>query len=294
MAVTLTLDGKTPGQTQFGLDMFTEHYKTNTTADEVLTDPGVPQKGDAHPDYPFMFLTDRHVQETGERASALDLVYMGALKDDGGGNPILPPSRQKYSNAIQTATSQFPLVGVPATPPLTLQFYAATSEYVFFSYNAPGVLDTAPEPIEDPKIISLTGNLSYSPMSTTIDQIILNFFQLRVTDLITPQEIVSGKFWQNTEVKTLFYGTPIFVVQVFSGTKVVALFNPGRNYAISDSLTLTDGANSATLTVASVGARDSITDFTVSADTITSATFKVIAATGGSGTGATFVCVDLP
>ncbi len=79
MPVTLTLTRKTPGQTQFGLDTFTEHYKCDATADVVLTDPSVPQIGAAHPDYPFMFITNRYCTETSESASALDLVYMGVL-----------------------------------------------------------------------------------------------------------------------------------------------------------------------------------------------------------------------
>ncbi len=85
MAVTLTLTGKTPGQTQFGLDTFTEHYKCDATADVVLTDPGVPQMLTPHPDYPYMFITNRYCSETSESASALDLVYTGML---GGGHAV--------------------------------------------------------------------------------------------------------------------------------------------------------------------------------------------------------------
>ncbi len=79
MAVTLTLTGKTPGQTQFGLDTFTEHYKCDVTADVVLTDGSVPAMGSVHPSYPFMFVTARYCSETSESASALDLTYMGVL-----------------------------------------------------------------------------------------------------------------------------------------------------------------------------------------------------------------------
>ncbi len=79
MAVTLTLTGKTPGQTQFGLDTFTEHYKCDATANVVLTDGSVPAMGSAHPDYPFMFMTARYCSETGESASALDLTYTGVF-----------------------------------------------------------------------------------------------------------------------------------------------------------------------------------------------------------------------
>src|SRR5689334_15177144 len=135
MAVTLTLVGKTPGQPQFSLDTFTEHYKCDATADVVLTDLSVPQKGDVHPIYQFMFLTDRRCTETGERASALDLVYTGCLKDTGGETPapVLPPSKHKYGTAIQTAQSALPMQGLAPTSPLTLEFYAQTSELVFWS-----------------------------------------------------------------------------------------------------------------------------------------------------------------
>jgi hypothetical protein len=293
MAVTLTKVGKTPGQTQFGLDTFTEHWKTDTTADVVLTDPSVPQRGDVHPDYEFMFLTDRHCQETGEKASALDLVYTGCLKDDGDGNPILPPSRQKYGTAVQTASSQIPAVGAPATQPITLKFYASTSELTFMSYNAVGALNTAPDPVDDPVIISLTSyDFAYAPTVGLIDEIIARFFTLQETDTITPQEIVSGKFWQNTEIKTLYYGPPISVVVIFGGDKVVYVFATGKNYSVSDTLTLTGGGGSATLTVTSVGPRGAITGISVSADTITATNILIIDATGGSGTGARCACLD--
>jgi hypothetical protein len=69
MAVTITKVGKSPNNTQFGLDTFTEHYKCDATADVVLTDGGVPQMLSAHPDYPSMFVTNRYVSETSESAS---------------------------------------------------------------------------------------------------------------------------------------------------------------------------------------------------------------------------------
>lgn len=294
MAVTLTKVGKTPSQTQFGLDTFTEHHKADATADVVLTDGSVPQKGDAHPDYPFMFLTDRHCAETGEKASSLDLVYMGALKDDGSGNPILPPSQHKYGTAIQTASSKTPITGAQATEPITLQFYAQTSELDFWSYNAPGVLNTAPDPLNDPIIISFGSyDIAYAPTIGNVDALVLQFFQIRMTDTITPNEIVSGKYWRNTELKTLFYGPPIFVVQVFGGTKAIAVWNAGSGYTVADSLTLTGPGGTATLAVTAIGVRDSITGFSISADTISSATFVIVDGVGGTGTGAQFVCVDL-
>jgi len=295
MSIILTHIGRTPTQPQFSLDIFTEHYKANETADIVLTDSSVPQKGDAHPSYAFMFVTDRHCIETGERASALDLVYTGCLKDDGEGNPVLPPAQHKYSNAVQTAQSGLGISGQVATSPFTLQFYAQTSELDFWSYNGIGALDTAPEPVADPIIIALTvGDASFSPLDTGIAIIIATFFQLRVTDTIEPQEIVAGKFWKNLERKTLYYGAPIFVAEIYADVNVIAIWNPGRDYTVSDSLTLTGGGGSATIVVSTLGARDSITGFTISADTITSTDPVILTASGGSGSGAQFVCVKLP
>jgi hypothetical protein len=210
MAVTLTLVGKTPGQTQFGPDTFTEHYKCDATADVVLTDSSVPQKGDAHPDYAFMFLTDRHCQETGEKASALDLIYMGCLKSSGG-LPVLPPAQIKYSSVIQTGSSSVATDGTVAATPLNMQFYAQTSEYSFITYNALGVTGTGPDPPLDPIVVWIQiQNNFWSPGSPTIDAFIDAYFQILITDTITNQELVlGGKFYLNTEVKTKYYGPPI-------------------------------------------------------------------------------------
>ena len=63
-----------------------------------MVDSGVPQQGDAHPDYATMFVTDRYCAETGESASALDVTYMGTLTE------TLPPQQPHYSDAVLTAT----------------------------------------------------------------------------------------------------------------------------------------------------------------------------------------------
>src|SRR5258707_11750554 len=102
MAVTLTLIQKRPSQQQFGLDTFTEIYKCDATADVVLTDAGVPQMGSAHPDYAFMFVTGRPCYETGEKASELNLIYMGCLNviDDA---PVLPAQQPSSGGQIASA-----------------------------------------------------------------------------------------------------------------------------------------------------------------------------------------------
>src|SRR5262252_1854643 len=157
MAIVLTHVGRTPGQSQFALDAFTEHYKANETADIVLTDASVPQRGDAHPDYRFMFVTDRRCVETGERASALDLVYTGCLKDTGGGTPlpVLPPFKHQDGDAVASASTSTSSAIWPrlATSPATLQYYSPTSEVVAMSQDAAGTGITYP----DPPLVTVTG-----------------------------------------------------------------------------------------------------------------------------------------
>src|SRR5215471_4450178 len=146
MAVTRYKTGKTPQQQQFGLDQFTEHWKCLETADTVLTDASVPQKGDAHPDYPHMFVTDRFCNETGEASSILDLVYMGSLTESEG-DPVLPPSKSTKDNPVQSATSYtssaiFPLV---AAVPATVQYHAHTTSIIIFSASDTSAV-TCPDP----------------------------------------------------------------------------------------------------------------------------------------------------
>ncbi len=153
MAVTLTLTGKTPGNTQFGLDTFTERYKCDATADVVLTDPSVPQMGAPHTDYPFMFVVSRYCNESGESASALDLTYMGCLADDGEGGPLLPPQKATTSGQVASATTNTSSAIFPATAtnPATVQFYAISNTISFFSTDP----DDTSEPDDPPEITSL-------------------------------------------------------------------------------------------------------------------------------------------
>jgi len=299
MAVILIPVGKTPTEPQFGLDTFTEHYKCGSPADIVLTDPTVPQKGDPHPSYPFMFVGDRNIQETSESASALDLVYIGVLKDDGAGNPILPPNRHKYGNSIQTATSNLSVGGQTPASPVTVQFYAQTSELVFHSYLTVGELNTAPNPPRDPELISIVSlDVAFGPGTMVSDQILNNFFSIHTTDVMTSIEIVKdGKFWQNTEVKTVYYGSPFAVSQLFGGNKAIALWRAGQDYVVNDVLGISNfllAPGTASVKITAVDARGAITGFTILSDTINTTNTLVMAGTGGSGTGAEFRVVNYP
>src|SRR5258705_5095390 len=129
MATVLTLTQKRPEQRQFGLDTFTEIYKCDATADDVLTDPTVPQMGSAHPDYEFMFVTGRPCYETGESASELNLIYMGCLNDDGEGGPLLPAQEPISGGQIASATTNTDEDIFPATVtnPASVTIYAITT-----------------------------------------------------------------------------------------------------------------------------------------------------------------------
>lgn len=207
MAVTLTLTGRRPGQPQFGLVSFTEAYKCDAAANDVLTDGSVPQPGDAHPSYPFMFVTDRYVTETGESASILDLTYMGCLTDDGAGNPILPTQKPSSGGQVASATTNTSSAIFPstATNPATVQFYAITNTLTFISND---VAD-ASEPDDPPEITALiTWDLGFGlqPGLSYPDLVDFLLNEAFIQAIIEPQPeiepIVAGQFWQITKRKT--------------------------------------------------------------------------------------------
>lgn len=201
MSVTLTKVGKTPGQTQFGLDTFTEHYKCDATADIVLTDGSVPQKGSAHPTWSTMFVTDRYCQESGESASALDLVYMGTFS-------ALPPVKNSEDNPIQSATTYtssaiFPAV---ATLPATLQYRAHAKTIVVLSTS-----DTSTEVCPDPDAVTVDDLITWtlvaeqpaSSLSGIAAWLLANAFVQRIIETVTAEEIVAGQYWQITKRKIM-------------------------------------------------------------------------------------------
>lgn len=292
MSVSLTLTGKSPINTQFGLDTFTEHYKCDATADVVLTDAGVPQMGSAHDDYPFMFVTGRPCQETGESASALDLVYTGCLTDDGDGNPILPTQQNSSDNQIQSATSSRSSTGGTLTSPATIQFYAPSTVLNYISFGSAGS-DQPPDPTGTPGIITWTvGDTSYS-IGNLVSDLIDVFFTLQTNITSQSTEVVAGQFWQNTCRKALIY-VP-FIFDVPSGP-FVTLASPGDGYSVSDSLSISSGGESADITVLSVGGvigGTGILSFSVGTDTFTVG-HTLLDASGGTGSGAKFNVMIIP
>ena len=200
MAITLTHITRRPGATQYGLDTFTEYFKANEAADVVLNDASVPQRGDAHPDYATMFVTDRYCTETGEKASALDVVYMGYLV-------ALPPQKASSSGQVASATTNtssaiFPAV---ATNPATVTFYAITRTLTFISADP----EDASEPADPPEIDSLiTWDLGFGvqpgiSMPALVAFLLTEAFVQAITE--TPpnvEPIVQGQFYQITKQKT--------------------------------------------------------------------------------------------
>ncbi len=207
MSVVLTWKGSTPNQDQYGLARLVEHYKVQNddysqiTAAAVLTDTGVPQQGDAHPDYSTMFVTDRYCQETGESASALDVTYMGTLSAE------LPPQKATTSGQVASATTNtssaiFPLT---ATNPATVQFYAISNTLSFYSTDP----DDASEPTDPATITELiTWDLGFGLQPGLSHPDLVTFlltqaFIQAITE--TPPSVeptVEGQFYFITKTKT--------------------------------------------------------------------------------------------
>ncbi len=278
MAITLTLTGKTPGQQQFGLDTFMEHYKCDATADVVLTDGSVPSIGSAHPDYATMFVTARYCTETSESASALDLTYMGTLSGD------LPAQKHDSSVALQSSSSSFGTTGIALSSPATIQFYAPTNTLSYISSGGPGT-DTADDPTAD--IIVLTwsiGILSFAIVDQTLADLVDTYFSILITENHSSTEIVAGHFWSNTSTTAKAY---VPMILNFPPGAYLALSSAGTGYSAGDTLTISGGSGTATIVVTGLGISNSITNWTVSSISCTTADFNVPAG-GGSGTGAQF------
>lgn len=283
MAVTLTIVGKTPGQQQFGLDTFTEHYKCNATADVVLTDPGVPEMTEAHPEYPFMFVTARYCDETGEKASVLDLVYTGCIRsaDD---LPALPSQQTQADTQIQSASSSRSSSGGILTSPATIQFYAPSSVLSYVSFGGPGgAAPAAPSGI--PVVITWTvGDTSFT--ITSLPELVDAFFSIQINTTYQSTEIVDGQYWQNTVRTTLIY-VP-FIFDIPPGP-FLSLYSPGDGYTVGDTLTCTVSGESAVVVLTSVGGFQGtgILAWTESSNTFTVA-HTAMPATGGTGSGGGF------
>ncbi len=198
-----------PSKTPFGLDQLRRSYKTSLSASEAIA--ACPAVGAADDQFPFMFLMPINTPESAESATRVDLVYMGCFAsplDDGN----LPAPKSIFGTSVQSANSQCAIVGLSPNQPFTLQYYSKTTTYVFFSYLDAGTVGTAPDPIGDPIPITLGFNDCSFIGGGTLAEFVENFFVINTTDVITSEEIVPGKYWLNTEVKTKYYAQPIFGV----------------------------------------------------------------------------------
>jgi hypothetical protein len=271
-----------PSKTPFGLDQLRRSYKTALSAEDAIA--AVPNVGDADEVFPFMFLMPIATPESAESATRIDLVYMGCIRDDGDGNPILPVAKHDSATAVQSASSSRADDGRTADPAITVQFYAPTVKLTYFSFGAPGT-DTAADPAEDLQVITVTlADQALSVGSGTVNGLIEAFFDVQTLETHESSEIVPGQYWQNTSQKVKSY-TP-FIFNLDPGA-YLSLSAPGTSYAISDILTVAAGGESASVTVVQVGISNSITAFSVGSNTFTMAHAN-ISASGGSGTGAKF------
>lgn len=201
MAITLYHVGRRPGQPQYGLDTFTELWKANEAADVVSLDASVPQRGDAHPYYPSMFVTDRYFNESGENACALDIIYMGSMSGD------LPPQKATSGGQVDSSTTNTSSAIFPATVtnPATVQYYAITNTLSFISDDP----DDASEPEDPPEITSLIGwdlGFGFQPgySFSALADFLLNeaFVQQIIEPPADVEPIVDGQFYQITKRKT--------------------------------------------------------------------------------------------
>lgn len=294
MAVVLTLLSSQPTRTSFALDQLTLVYKSDSSWDVTVVDPGVPKKGDAHSTFPFMFVSDIRLQESAISACTFDVIYLGAF-DSSGGNPIVPGTKIEQNVAVLSASSSKASNGTVLTSPATVQYYAPTSIKTYFSYNAAATGNFVADPTADIVPISLIVGDTGLSITEPIQNVIHNFFQEHIIHTIESSQFSQdGKYWVNSSRKQKLLQSWLFAV---TAGAYVSLYNPGINYNVGDSVTVTAGGGSATMSITSVGSiwgtSRGIMSFTVSSNTFTSS-HTGLSATGGSGTGAGFNVTYIP
>lgn len=293
--MALTLLSVSPIINQFGLDQLTMNYKSDAPWDTTLADGSLPEKGDAHPSYSFMFVTDIRLLESAESACIFDVIYQGAFKSSGG-NPILPAAKTDQNIAVLTASSSKAYTGQELTSPATVQYYAPTAIKTYYSYNAPATANFVADPATDIIPISLTVGDTTLSITEPITNIINNFFQQHIQHTIESTEFVlGGKYWVNVSQKQKLLQPWLFAI---TPGAYIALFNPGQGYNIGDSLTINaSGGQTAAISVTQIGsiwgAGHSILSFTVSTNTFTSS-YTGLPASGGAGTDAAFNVIIIP
>lgn len=205
------------------------------------------------------------------------LTYQG--KRDG----ILPPYRHEFGDAIQSASSSWGSAGA-SIGTVSVQFYAPENTLNYLSSPSVGTVE-ADDPTGAIEIITVqSGNSNFAP-GTTIANLATNYFSEQIVHTLDSQEMVAGKYWQNTSRKTKVL-VP-FIITVPAGTALITIGAPGTGYAVGNVLSISASGQSATFTVTSLGVSQSILQINVTANTFT-AGHNLLVPSGGSGSGALF------
>jgi hypothetical protein len=213
MPATITLYhvGRTPSNNQFGLAQFVEHYRSDSSAEDIYaagSSDGVPQIGDAHPTQAAMFLTDRHISETADRGAALDLTYTGAVTIEGSSTGSLPAQRRSREEVVASATTYTSSLIWPAvaTEPASLQFYAQTTTLTFFWTDLTSPTDWPDDPVtvDTDHVITWTlgGTQPASSIPGMVTWLLTNAFVQAIVKSEVTTEIVAGQYYQYTRKKT--------------------------------------------------------------------------------------------
>ena len=272
-----------PGKNAFGLDTLRRSYRTTLSAEDAIA--ACPDLGTADEVFDKMFLTSATTPEPAGNATRVDLVYTGAIKTVSG-DPVLPASKSEDDDSVQSVSSKRTSSGTILTDPVTIQYYAPSKVLTYVSFGGPGA-QVAADPDEDPRVISYSvGDTAFS-IGVVIQEVIDLLFMPQIVHTPRSTEIVPGQYWLNVSRKTKTLSPWIF--DVTPGAYVL-LASPGNGYTIGDTLTITVGGESATIVVDQVfGAfgGSGLLTWHVTANTFTAA-HNLIAATGGTGTGAKF------
>jgi hypothetical protein len=222
------------------------------------------------------------------------VLYIGAFASSGG-NPVLPAAKTDQNVAVLSASSSKASDGAALTSPATVQYYAPTNDKTYFTYNAPATGNFATDPTAAIVPISLTiADTSYS-ITGPISDVINKFFTQQIIHTLESSELVlGGKYWQNISRKQKLLQAWLFAV---TSGGYITLYSAGVGYSVGDSLSISAGGESATMSVTSVGsvygAGGGILGFTVTANTFT-ASHTSLGASGGSGSGAGFNVTYVP
>jgi hypothetical protein len=288
MPATLTLIASTPTRSQFALDQLNLSYKSDLPWDQTVIDAGVPHKGDAHPVFGFMFVSEIRLQESSTSACEFDVLYVGAFASSGG-SPILPAAKTDQDISVLSASSSKASDGTVLTSPATVQYYAPTAVKTYFTYNAVATGNFVADPAAAIVPISLTISDTGYSITDPIAGVVNKFFTQQIIHTVESSELIlGGKYWQNVSRKQKLLQPWLFAV---SSGPYISLYSPGVGYTAGNTLTISAGGEFATISVTSVGSvwgdGGGILAFSVTANTFT-ASHTALGASGGSGSGAGF------